>query len=197
MLLAVPTCSHDYILFYDDVYLVAVYFSFMKVTVFLKPFLFQMGKRNKKPNSRKEDTEIIGTKKPKNDILLDTNDDKTNNLEINVVRKSKKTKKPKIEMGIVSKNNNNSSVSKDNTATSNKILFGDDGEPQEVPATSGATNTSKKKKNKKFLNDDEADVKEEDIDKFCDELEEEDNVQYENWVKLIEDKLHSKKIKSE
>lgn len=158
-----------------------------------------MGKRNKKHKSTKEDTEIIETKKPKNDMLLDTNDDKTNNLEINDVRKSKKTKKPKIEMGIVSKNNiiNNSSTSKDKTGTSNKILFDDDGEPQEVPATSGSTNTSKNKQHKKFLNDDEADVKEEDIDKFCDELEEEDNVQYENWVKLIEDKLHAKKVKSE
>lgn len=154
-----------------------------------------MGKRSKKQNSIKEDTEIIGTKKHKKDILLDTNDDRAEDLEINIARKSKKSKKTKIEIETKSKNNtNNSSISKDIVGKSNKILFGDDGEPQEVPAASGQTNMSKKKKNKKFLNDDEADVKEEDIDKFCDELEEEDNVQYENWVKLIEDKLHSKKV---
>lgn len=157
-----------------------------------------MGKRSQKHNSTKDDTEIIETKKSKSDILLDTNDDGAKNLKINIVRKSKKTIKPKSEIGTESKNyTNNSSTSKDQVGKSNKILFGDDGEPQEVPSGSGQTNISKKKKNKKFLNDDEADVKEEDIDKFCDELEEEDNVQYENWVKLIEEKLHSKNVKTE
>lgn len=156
-----------------------------------------MGKRSKKHNTTKEDTEIINTKKSKNDVILNTNDDGDGTPDINIVRKTKKTKKLKSEIGTESTNNtNNSSKSKGKVGTSNKILFSDDGEPQEVPAGSGETNISKKKKTKKFLNDDEADVKEEDIDKFCDELEEEDNVQYENWVKLVEEKLHSKNVKS-
>lgn len=155
-----------------------------------------MGKRSKKHNSTKEDTEIIETKKAKSHILH-TNDDRAKNLEINAAKKTKKTKKSKIKIGMVTKSNtNNSTISKGQVDKSNKILFDDDGEPQEVPASSGETNNSKKKKNKKFLNDDEADVKEEDIDKFCDELEEEDNIQYENWVKLVDDKLHGKKVTS-
>ncbi|XP_049876253.1 uncharacterized protein LOC126373937 isoform X2 [Pectinophora gossypiella] len=82
------------------------------------------------------------------------------------------------------------------TLTSNKkskkIVFIDD-EPKEVPVSSKTSTSSVEKNNKKFLNDDEAEVKEEDIDQFCDELDEEDNKQYEDWVKLIEDKLHSNK----
>lgn len=154
-----------------------------------------MGKRSKKHNSTKKDTEKIETKKLEKDVLLDINDDRAEDLE---ARKPKKTKRPKLETATESKDNtNNSSTSKNKIGKSSKILFSDNGEPQEVPASSGETNNSKKKKNKKFLNDDEADVKDEDIDKFCDELEEEDNVQYENWVKLVEDKLHTKKTKSE
>lgn len=156
-----------------------------------------MGKRSKKHNSTIQDAEIIKTKKPKNDIALDRNDDRAENLQINIAKKIQNRKEPKTKIGMVTKTNkSNSSTSKDEIGKSNKILFDDDGEPQEVPANSGETPISKKKKNKKFLNEDEADVKEEDIDKFCDELEEEDNVQYENWIKLIEDKLHGKKDKS-
>lgn len=67
--------------------------------------------------------------------------------------------------------------------------------PQEGPrpAVSGATSNKQKKKEKKFLNDDEAQVKEEDIDKFCDDLDDEDNKQYEDWVKLIEANFRSNK----
>lgn len=154
-----------------------------------------MGKRNRKHNVTKEGTEIIEIKKPKKDKILVTNVDELKTPEINIVRKAKKTKKPKSELTIESTNITSNSIDEGNVGKPNKILFDEDGEPQEVPAGSGATNSPKKKKNKKFLNDDEADVKEEDIDKFCDELEEEDNVQYENWVKLIEEKLHSKKMK--
>ncbi|KAJ2945759.1 hypothetical protein O0L34_g601 [Tuta absoluta] len=76
-----------------------------------------------------------------------------------------------------------------NSGKSKKIIFVDD-EPQLVPSNKGTTNTENKNK---FLNDEEAEVKDEDIDKFCDELDEEDNKQYENWVKLIEAKLHENK----
>lgn len=49
--------------------------------------------------------------------------------------------------------------------------------------------------NQKHFNDDEAAVKDEDIEKFCDELDEKDNEQYENWVKLFEDNFRSYKKK--
>ncbi|XP_059048690.1 protein FAM133A-like [Achroia grisella] len=51
------------------------------------------------------------------------------------------------------------------------------------------------KKNKQTFQHDEMEVKDEDIDNFCDEIDEEDNEQYENWVKLIEEKLNPNKKK--
>lgn len=42
----------------------------------------------------------------------------------------------------------------------------------------------------------EEDVKDEDIDKFCDEITEEDNKQYENWIELLEAKLGGNKKKT-
>ncbi|XP_073961515.1 uncharacterized protein [Choristoneura fumiferana] len=47
----------------------------------------------------------------------------------------------------------------------------------------------KKKTGTPVLNAEESQVTEEDIDRFCDELDEEDNKQYEDWVKLIEASL--------
>lgn len=44
-----------------------------------------------------------------------------------------------------------------------------------------------------IIDDDEANIKDEDIDKFCDELDDADNEQYEAWVKLVEEKLREKK----
>ncbi|CAB3234251.1 unnamed protein product [Arctia plantaginis] len=70
-----------------------------------------------------------------------------------------------------------------------KIKFTDD-EPVEVDSQ----NTQlRKMKDTKLLQED--DVKDEDIDKFCDELTEEDNKQYENWIELLEAKLSSNKKK--
>lgn len=159
-----------------------------------------MGKRNKKHDALEDVTEVMQIKKPKKVKILDAEVDEPKNPEKVKVKKTKKMKKAKNEVNMQSTNStSNPSTSKNIVGKSNKILFDEDGDPQEVPAGSGATlgetNSQKSKKNKKFLNDDEADVKEEDIDKFCDELEEEDNVQFENWVKLIEEKLHSKKVK--
>lgn len=42
----------------------------------------------------------------------------------------------------------------------------------------------------------EEDVKDEDIDKFCDEITEGDNKQYENWIELLEAKLGGNKKKT-
>lgn len=48
-----------------------------------------------------------------------------------------------------------------------------------------------KNKNKEVSNEDS--TMDEEIDEFCNELNDSDNEQYESWVKLIEAKLHSKK----
>ncbi|KAF9419512.1 hypothetical protein HW555_004012 [Spodoptera exigua] len=67
----------------------------------------------------------------------------------------------------------------------------DDDEPVEVDIT-----TNQQKRTKDLVpQENEEDIKDEDIDKFCDELNEEDNEQFESWVKLIEAKLHSNKKK--
>ncbi|KPJ18658.1 hypothetical protein RR48_10602 [Papilio machaon] len=97
---------------------------------------------------------------------------------------------------VVQSTNNFRAIS--NSGTPKKIIFVDD-EPQEV-STSSNNETKKSKPSKKIkeYNDDimkEEDVKDEDIDKFCDELGEEDNKQYESWVQLIEASLSSNKKK--
>ncbi|KPI99858.1 hypothetical protein RR46_04832 [Papilio xuthus] len=132
--------------------------------------------------------------------------------EINVqVRSTKKRKDKKNKDGlskdnlekvndgsesVVQSTNNFGTIS--NNATPKKIIFVDD-EPQEVSVSSNnKTKKSKLSKKTKEYNDDilkEEDVKDEDIDKFCDELDEEDNKQYENWVQLIEATLSSNKKK--
>ncbi|KAL0821936.1 hypothetical protein ABMA28_005327 [Loxostege sticticalis] len=82
-----------------------------------------------------------------------------------------------------------------NSKRATKIRFVDDA-PQEVASGSvqQSTDAVKKKDNQSVkLDEEEEEVNDEDIDTFCDELTEEDNVQFDNWVKLIEAKLHSKK----
>ncbi|KAJ0174523.1 hypothetical protein K1T71_009631 [Dendrolimus kikuchii] len=66
-------------------------------------------------------------------------------------------------------------------ALNKKMIFNDD----KIEDTNFVEQTNSNT-NLKFLQGEEAEVKEEDIDKFCDEISEEDNVQYENWVKLFE-----------
>ncbi|XP_060804749.1 uncharacterized protein LOC106134290 isoform X2 [Amyelois transitella] len=54
-------------------------------------------------------------------------------------------------------------------------------------------NVNKETVEKEILDEDEANIRDEDIDKFCDELDDADNEQYEAWVKLVEEKLSEKK----
>ncbi|CAG4960086.1 unnamed protein product [Parnassius apollo] len=128
-----------------------------------------------------------------------------------VVHKKKKEKKIKNLNKTDLENNKNVDVSNaceqsvDDVKTSSssrkpkKIIFVED-EPQEVPVTPSITVTDNVKplnKRKEQSTDilTEEDVKDEDIDRFCDELTEEDNKQYENWVQLIEANLNSNKKK--
>ena len=102
---------------------------------------------------------------------------------------------------------------------SKKIVFDEDGNPEQqtedissnvtrnksvqksnrkknkIDNSQSSTGESEQRKEQSNQSEDD-EPKEEDIDKFCDEIEEEDNEQYENWVKLIEEKLTSNKKKS-
>ncbi|XP_068617916.1 uncharacterized protein [Battus philenor] len=71
-------------------------------------------------------------------------------------------------------------------------------ESQEIPPAAPKTKKNKafKKSNQQNCDDLDEEVKDEDIDKFCDELDEEDNKQYEDWVQLIEANLNANIRKS-
>lgn len=87
-------------------------------------------------------------------------------------------------------------VNKSDCSKPKKIIFVDD-QPQEVPVIQDKKKNKRRKSNHESDSDilREEDVKDEDIDKFCDELNEEDNKQYESWVQLIEANLSSNKKK--
>ncbi|XP_028161654.1 uncharacterized protein LOC114353755 [Ostrinia furnacalis] len=74
-----------------------------------------------------------------------------------------------------------------------KIRFVDDAPQVVASGSEQPTKKTKKSKKQNTQENDEEQINEEDIDNFCDELTEEDNVQFDNWVKLIEAKLHAKK----
>ncbi|OWR55636.1 hypothetical protein KGM_209739 [Danaus plexippus plexippus] len=152
-----------------------------------------MGKRTKSENKEENVSEI---KKPNlNGPVLDIkhdspenkedsvqqrisgNEEITSNTEDKTLRKKKGPKKPNKPLS-------------NNVTQNKKIIFNDDNEAQEVPLK------VPKKKNKKVVEPPEEEPTEEDIDQFCAEINEEDNVEYENWVKLIEAKLSSNKKKT-
>ncbi|XP_061718771.1 uncharacterized protein LOC133526247 [Cydia pomonella] len=164
-------------------------------------------------NGSKADGEIKKKKRGLNDEVLseEVHNDTDKNLnedEKHISKKKKKKNKvleedvkleideiPEIEdrkpqKGSKKKKNKNSSV---NEVKNEEII---------VPQLENKETTVKNKKGKNkaktgapVLNDEEAQVTE-DIDKFIDELDEEDNKQYEDWVKLLDARL-SKKIKTE
>ncbi|CAH0725578.1 unnamed protein product, partial [Brenthis ino] len=118
--------------------------------------------------------------KPKKIIFDDDGQPATSKPDVDTT-KSVKDKNMKKSISINKKHNKN-----------NKIIFEDsDDQPSPVAANNIVSRQSTGQPNQ---NEDEP--KDEDIDKFCDEVDEEDNVQYENWVKLIEEKLTSNKKKS-
>lgn len=87
---------------------------------------------------------------------------------------------------------------KHNTETTKKIKFGDDGEPEELNSPENMSANKKVNKDKKsYLNAEEQDVKDEDIDQFCDDIDEEENKQYESWITLLEQKLGNNQGKVE
>ncbi|CAG9788838.1 unnamed protein product [Diatraea saccharalis] len=93
------------------------------------------------------------------------------------------------------KPDNSASICNNHKALQSKRTVFIDDVPHKVKDHSGETSLLTKQdslqKQDEFENEDS--VQDEDIDKFCDELSPDDNEQFENWVKLIEAKLHSKK----
>ncbi|CAK1555612.1 unnamed protein product [Leptosia nina] len=121
-----------------------------------------MGKRNK---NRKDDTS--SEKKDEVTVVTKTSEE----ITVNKVKGSKKKNK----------------VNEDNkTETPKKIKFGEDGNPEQI-----SSNSSHKieNKDKSYLNVEEQQVNDDEIDQFCDEIDEQDNKQYENWILLLEEKL--------
>ncbi|KAG6451396.1 hypothetical protein O3G_MSEX007102 [Manduca sexta] len=137
---------------------------------------YKTNKNNVVANDTKQDSD---ESKQTNKIDKHLNAD---NTDVNLVSDSKKAKRKKKDKTVAAAN---LSMPKNK-----KIIFDDDGH--------GVVNSLKPKdenakKKKQFLSGEEAAVKEEEIDKFCDELDEEDNAQFDNWVKLIEERLHPTK----
>lgn len=165
-----------------------------------------MGKRNKGESQNSDDKRSKRTKGLQNQDHL-KNDNATIELSDNVQRANNKPKKiifdddgqpatsePDIDTTkSVKDKNTKKSISTNKKHNKNNKIFFDDSEDQ--PSQVAANNiVSRQSAGQSNQNEDE--IKDEDIDKFCDEVEEEDNVQYENWVKLIEEKLTSNKKKS-
>ncbi|XP_069361193.1 uncharacterized protein [Maniola hyperantus] len=164
-----------------------------------------MGKRNKG-----EQKNNVKTKKKRSDNDTAANDDTTE--EISSIETTGNGKNKKIvfdndeptkiapvikitnELNSISPNRsrNKSTRSAVNNIENNKskqnkkiIVTDDNDEGTEVTIKKGG----------RMKTNDEEEPEDEEIDKFCDELDEEDNVQYDNWVKLIEAKLGPNKKK--
>ncbi|CAF4879242.1 unnamed protein product [Pieris macdunnoughi] len=75
------------------------------------------------------------------------------------------------------------SVDKQANAIPKQIKFGEDGEPE--------SDILKNTKEQSFLNDEEKAIQDDDIDQFCNDIDDEDNKQYESWISLLEQKLGS------
>lgn len=127
----------------------------------------EMGKTKKKEVSLNENSNVI-------DELI--------NIEEEPSKIATQLKKSKSAQETVLKKHN----SDKNVKLKSKKKF-DNEEPQD---TTTDINTQNVKKRKLIHDNDEADIRDEDIDEFCAELNNEDNKQFEEWVKLIEARLH-------
>ncbi|CAH0694723.1 unnamed protein product [Spodoptera exigua] len=144
-----------------------------------------MGKRSKSSNVATQDVSASSKNiKNKRAKIESGDEDAPKPDETNAVIDKKQVKRKNKNK---TQNNKGSEINKNK-----KIIFTeDDDEPVEVDIT-----TNQQKRTKDLVpQENEEDIKDEDIDKFCDELNEEDNEQFESWVKLIEAKLHSNKKK--
>lgn len=175
-----------------------------------------MGKRNK---AGRIENEVVKSKKLRSENKTAINDDDTdetssykeirgngknrkivfNNDEdskITLVKKSNEGNvKPKLK-GIQNQSTNckTKNIEKKKGKQNKKIIFTDDNDDGKEVSENEADSKSNSA-NANSNGSDEEEPADEEIDKFCDELNEEDNVQYDNWVKLIEAKLCPNKKK--
>ncbi|XP_075980019.1 uncharacterized protein LOC142979139 [Anticarsia gemmatalis] len=170
-----------------------------------------MGKRKKICSNASEEMKNIQIENKK--ITFADNNEKddfsSESVELSAV-KNKKPKKSKEAQSVTeasqsepvkllpskdgtttAKTKKKNKASKDGPNKNKIIKFSDNGSAEE--SHDDKTNNQKKPKDTGLSQED--DVKDEDIDKFCDEINEEDNQQYEDWVKLIEAKLTGSKKK--
>ncbi|XP_038222812.1 uncharacterized protein LOC119840314 [Zerene cesonia] len=139
-----------------------------------------MGKRNK---NRNEVPDAEQNNEQSNSVIIPNDNEPQNSTETN---KQKKKKKSNVN---VQNSNNGSKKPK-------KIKFGDDGEVVEESHEDASVSEEVNKKDDTSLrNINENYIKDEDIDQFCDEVDEEDNKQYESWIALLEEKLGGTKTK--
>ncbi|CAK1555613.1 unnamed protein product [Leptosia nina] len=132
-----------------------------------------MGKRNK---NRKDDTS--SEKKDEVTVVTKTSEE----ITVNKVKGSKKKNKVNED----NKTGTAKRIKYNDAETPKKIKFGEDGNPEQI-----SSNSSHKieNKDKSYLNVEEQQVNDDEIDQFCDEIDEQDNKQYENWILLLEEKL--------
>lgn len=144
-----------------------------------------MGKRSKSSSTVNKPDLLVESKRVKNKKNEPSDANNEAKPEEIIIPSNDKQIKRKM------KNKSQSSEVR-NEKKNKKIIFNeDDNEPVEVDNSP----IQQKRTNQGDSQENEENVKDEDIDKFCDELNEEDNEQYENWVKLIEAKLTSNKKK--
>ncbi|CAG4991189.1 unnamed protein product [Colias eurytheme] len=139
-----------------------------------------MGKKNK---NRKEVSDAEQNNEQSNEIPTKDVEPQNNSTE---TKKRKKRNKSNVN---VQNENNDAKKPK-------KIKFGDDGEVvEESHEDTSTSQVANKNDDKSLVNINENDIKDEDIDQFCDEVDEEDNKQYEGWIALLEEKLGGSKAK--
>ncbi|VVC87249.1 unnamed protein product [Leptidea sinapis] len=97
----------------------------------------------------------------------------------------KRTKRQRKPDNITEQNNPHSTHKK-----AKKIIFSENDEPLEVKDASIINKDEGNiVKNKLIVENEEDNIKDEEIDEFCDDIDEEDNKQYESWIQLLEQKL--------
>ncbi|GBP49525.1 hypothetical protein EVAR_45501_1 [Eumeta japonica] len=115
----------------------------------------------------------------------------------NNTRKKKKKNIEVIDIDVPAKKTKSDCDSTKSTLldTNMKIILNEEKCPLNNEQEKVMKNDKSQTKRLKYLNAEESQIKDEDIDKFCEDLDDESNSQYENWIKLIDAKLHSKTTK--
>lgn len=151
-------------------------------------------KKNKNKANMDLDNDVMGrSKKMKKDTdkgvtTKHKNSDNIEELSIHKDIKNEKKRKKNEEDDENTTDNNSSTLLSKLQEIPKKIKFGEDGEPD--------FDMVKNKNEKSYLNDEEQAIHDDDIDQFCNDIDDEDNKQYESWISLLEQKLGSNECNS-